>query len=160
MTTAAPTSVDWVRFQFGDRRIDLRPPAGIQLRLIVEPERDEQGFGLLDSPLLPRLQVAVDLIPVKVDYDTVARCEWEAGRIAAELGAYDPPLALLREFSLEAGLSGDGLPYDRVSIPRLTLLPSGPPELDEDQPLPGVRIFTATVHASDGGSQYVLTRQA
>jgi hypothetical protein len=61
---------------------------------------------------------------------------------------------------LDAAIGGEGVPYDRVSIPRLTLLAGDPPRLDEDQPVPGVRVFTATARVGADGSKYVMTRGA
>jgi hypothetical protein len=163
MTTAALPSVDWIHLTVGDTDLTLAPSPGIQLRLIVEPVPDDRPFGLLDAPRPAALQVHVDLIPVDSPSgplaEAVARCESMAARLAAQLGANDPPLAPLREFSLEGALAGERMPYNRVSIPRLTLKPTGPPLLDEDQPLPGVRVFTATARPDADGSQYVLTRQ-
>ncbi len=156
MTTAALPSVDWIHLTVGDRRIDLAPSPGIELRLVVEPVADDRAFGLLDAPRAPKLRVAVDLIPA--DARTVARCESEAARVAQELGAYASPLSALREFSLEAALGGEGVPYNRVTAPRLTLQPGPASILDEDQPEPGVRVFTATAHADDDGIKYLMRR--
>lgn len=160
MTTVALPSIDWIRLTIGDQRIDLAPSPGIQLRLSVEPMPDDRGFGLLDAPRPSGLRVAVDLIPVETTSlplaEAVARCESKAAGLAASLGAGHSPLSPLREFSLEAALGGDGLPYNRMSAPRLTLLPGGPPALDEDQAVPAVRVFAATARADGGGSKYVL----
>ncbi len=161
MTTAALPSVDWIRLTIGDHRIDLMPSPGIEFRLTVEPVPDDRAFRVLGPPRPPELQVAVDLIPgagASVSWEeAVAACESKAAQLAGQLGAEAPPLAPLKEFSLEAALGGEGLPYNRVSVPRLTLKPSGPPQLDEDQPLPGVRVFTAIARPGDDGSQYALT---
>lgn len=154
MTTATLSSVDWIRLAIGDGRIDLTPSPGMQLRLVVEPVSEEHAFGILDAPTPPNLQVAVDLIPAS--FEAVAQCESEAARIAGELGAHASPLTALRKFSLEAALGGEGLPYNRVAMPRLTIQPGPPPILNEDQPLPGVRVFTATAHADDDGIKYQM----
>ena len=163
MTTAALPSVDWIHLAIGDDRIDLTPAPGIQLRLIVEPVPDDRPFGVLDKPRPGELRVSVDLIPAAGPQmswaDAVAACESMAARLAAQLGATASPLTPLREFSLEAALGGEGVPYNRVSVPRLTIKPSGLPLLDEDQPLPGVRVFTATARSDAEGVQYVLTRK-
>lgn len=167
MTTAALPSVDWIHLRIGDTDLTVTPSPGIELRLIVEPVPDERAYDVLDSPRPAALQVHVDLIPVAdpsgLSLEAVARCESMAARFAAQLGPDASALTLLtplREFSLEAALAGEGVPYNRVSIPRLTLKPFEAPLLDEDQPLPGVRVFTATARADDDGSQYVLTRDA
>ena len=164
MTTAALPSVDWIHLTIGDTDLTVAPSPGIQLRLTVEPVPDDTSFGLLDPPRPAALQVCVDLIPgdgpTGLSAEAVARCESMAARLAVQLGATASPLAALKEFSLEAAFVGEGAPYNRVSIPRLTLKPSGPPILDEDQPLPGVRVFTATARAGADGSQYVLTSKA
>lgn len=161
MTSAVSPSVDWIRLTIDDNRIDVMPSPGIQLRLIVEPVSDDKPFGVLAPPQSAGLQVSVDLIPDASTSESrsgaVAACESTASRLAAQLGAGASPLAPLKEFSLEAALGGDGVPYNRVSVPRLTLQPSGPPLLDEDRPLPGVRVFTATARPGADGSQYVLT---
>ena len=162
MTTAVSPSVDWIRLTIGNDDLTLTPSPGIQLRLLVDLVPDERSFGLLDSPRPATLQVRVDLIPgsgpTGLSAKAVAQCESMAVRLAAQLGANASPLAPLKEFSLEAALAGEGVPYNRVSIPRLTLKPSGPPLLDEDQPLPGMRVFTATARPGGDGSQYVLSK--
>jgi hypothetical protein len=164
MTTAALPAVGWIRLTIGGDRIDLTPSPGMQLRLIVEPVPDDRSFGVLEMPRPAVLRVCVDLIPVEgasVSWaQAVAACESKAAEIARRLGADAPPLTPLRQFSLEAALGGDGLPYNRASVPRLTLDPFGPLLLDEDQPLPGVRVFTATARPGDDGIQYLLTRAA
>lgn len=164
MTATVSPSVDWIRLTIGDEQIDVAPTPGIQLRLIVEPAPDDRSFDVLDMPRPPKLQVAVDLIPVaspsRLREEVVAACESMAARLAVQLGAETPPLTPVREFALEAALGGEGMPYNRVSVPRLTLKPFSPPVLDEDQPLPGVRVFTATAGPGADGSQYVLAREA
>lgn len=155
MTTTALTSVDRIELAVGDRQITLTPSPGIELRLTVDSIADDPAFDLLDHPRPPKLHVAVCLIPSGAD--AIMRSEAQATAVAAELGAHDSPLAPLREFSLEAALSGEDVPYHRVSIPRLTLLPGEPPVLDEDQPLPGVRVFTATTHEVAPGRRVKLT---
>lgn len=155
MTTATLPSVDWVRLAIGDERIDLTPSPGIQLRLIVEPVDYDGYLDPLTAPPPPQIRFAVDLVPTEAH--AVHRCEAEARRVAKALGATRPANGLLEEFSLEAALAGEGLPYNRVSAPRLTLTPGGPPLLDEDQAGPAVRVFAATAHAGDDGSKYRMT---
>lgn len=157
MTTATRTTVDWVRITLGGDEILLSPSPGIELRLIIDAAPDGQCFDVLTMPSPPELRVAVDLIPTLMD--TVAQCESWASRVGAQLGTEAGPLDDLREFSLEAALSGEELPYSRVSVPRLSLTPGPPPLLDEDEPLPGVRVFTATARTGSDGSKYQL-RQA
>lgn len=162
MTTAALPSVEWIRLTVGDDRIDLAPSPGIELRLVVEPVPDDRSFGVLEMPRPATLRVCVDLIPVEGESvswaDAVVACESKAAEIAGRLGAGASPLAPLREFSLDATLAGEGLPYNRASVPRLALKPFGLLLLDEDQPLPGVRVFTATARPNGNGIQYVLTK--
>ncbi|MGW0780299.1 hypothetical protein [Streptomyces sp. NPDC002913] len=152
MTTATLTTVDWVRLTLGDEEITLSPAPGIELRLIVESAPDDPAPDTLTPPRSPELKVAVDLIPT--DRSTVAQCESWAARMGAQLGTQAGPWDDLREFSLEAALSGEGLPYSRVSVPHLTIIPGPAPFLDEDEPLPGVRVFTAKARTSSDGSKY------
>lgn len=156
MTTTAPASVDWIRLTIDGDEIALDPSPGIELRLAVYPVESDGYADLLAAASPAKLRVGVDLIPA--DAAAVFRCESEARRVAALLGANGGPLEPLREFALEAALGGKGLPYDRVSVPRLTLTPGGPPFLDEEQQAPGVRVFTATPHAADDGSKYTMWR--
>ena len=162
MTTAALPSVEWIRLTIGDDRIDLKPSPGVELRLIVEPIPDDRSFDVLETPRPAAIRVCVDLIPAEGEsvpwVKAVTACESKAAEIAGQLGADAPPLAPLREFSLEAALGGEGLPYNRASVPRLTLNPFGSLLLDEDQPLPGVRVFTATARPDGAGIQYMLAR--
>lgn len=156
MTTATRTTVDWVHLTLGDEEITLSPMPDIELRLIVESNPDGPNLDMLTPSSSPELQVAVDLIPT--DRSTVAQCESWAARVGAQLGTKAGPWDALREFSLEATLSGGGLPYSRVSVPRLTSTPGPAPFLDEDEPLPGIRVFTAKARASSDGSKYRLHR--
>lgn len=160
MTTATRTTIDWVRLTLGGEEIPLSPTPGIELRLVLNAVADDLGFDVLTRPGPPKLRVAVDLIPIPSTRSTVAQCESWAARVATRLGADAEPLEALREFSLEAALSGGGLPYSRVSVPRLTLTSGPPPFLyaEEDEPLPGVRVFTATAHTNSDGSKYQLRR--
>lgn len=161
MTTATRTTVDWVRLTLGDEEIRLFPAPGIELRLILDSISDDRvprlvGFDALTPPGPPELRVAVDLIPT--DRSAVAQCESWAARVGAQLGTKAGLWDALKEFSLEAALSGGGLPYSRVSVPHLTITPGPAPLLDEDEPLPGIRVFTAKARASSDGSKYRLHR--
>ncbi|KQX27578.1 hypothetical protein ASD97_25110 [Streptomyces sp. Root63] len=156
MTTATRTTVDLVRLTLRDEEITLSLAPGIELRLIIDAAPDGRSFDVLTLPPPPELRVALDLIPTTSD--AVAQCESWAARVGAQLGAEAGPLGTLEEFSLEATLGGKGLPYSRVSVPRLTLTPGPPPRLDEDEPLPGVRVFTATAHTGSDGGKYLLHR--
>ncbi|MFD5208366.1 hypothetical protein ACFWNF_15750 [Streptomyces anulatus] len=156
MTTATLTTVDRVRLTLGDEEITLSPMLGIELRLIIESAPDGLTRDMLTPPSSPELKVAVDLIPT--DRGTVAQCESWAARVGAQLGTKAGPRDALKEFSLEAALSGEGLPYSRVSVPHLTITPGPAPFLDEDEPLPGIRIFTAKARTSSDGSKYRLHR--
>ncbi|MET8378077.1 hypothetical protein [Streptomyces microflavus] len=156
MTTATPTTVDWMRLTLGDEEITLSPMPDIELRLIVELAPDGLTLDMLTPPPPPELKVSVDLIPT--DRSTVAQCESWAARVGAQLGTTAGPWDGLREFSLEAALSGGGLPYSRVSVPCLTITPGPAPFLDEDEPPPGIRVFTAKARNSSDGSKYRLHR--
>lgn len=156
MTTATLTTVDWVRLALGGKEISLSPAPGVELRLIIDTAPEGEGLGLLTTPPPPELQVAVDLIPT--DRSTVAQCESWAARIGAQLGTQAGPWDDLREFSLEAALGGEGLPYSRVSVPHLAITPGPAPFLDEDEPLPGVRVFTAKARTGSDDSKYRLHR--
>jgi hypothetical protein len=152
MTTAALPSVDWIRLTIGDDELSLVPSPGIELRLLVAPVPHDGNLDPLTVGHPPQIRFTVDLVPTAAG--AVHRCEAEARRVGEALGANGPADGLLREFSLEAALGGDGLPYNRVSAPRLTLLSGEPPLLDEEQAVPGVRVFAATAHsAGDDGSK-------
>lgn len=154
MTTATLTTVDWVRLTLGNEELHLSPAPGIELRLIVESAPDDPTSDLLTPPRSPEMKVAVDLIPT--DRSTVAQCESWAARVGAQLGTQAGLGGDLREFSLEAALSGEEIPYSRVSVPHLTITPGPAPFLDEDEPLPGVRAFTAKARTGSDGSKYRL----
>ena len=155
MTTAAPTSVDWVRLTVGGDEISVDPAPGIELRLAIEVPDDEGYLDPLTVGSSPQLHIALDLIPRTSE--AIARCEMTAVRILERLGVRESALAPLREFSLKAALGGDGLLYDRVEAPRLVLKPSGLPSFDDDQPVPAVRVFAAGAPSSRD-AVYVMTR--
>ncbi|MEU0160251.1 hypothetical protein ABZ154_15755 [Streptomyces sp. NPDC006261] len=156
MTTATRTTVDWVRLTLGGAEIPLSPSPGIELRLILDSVADSLSFDLLTPPGPPEVRVAVDLIPA--DGSAVAQCESWAARVATHLGANAAPLGDLKEFSLEAAISGGEHPYSRLVVPHLTLTPGPPPFLDKEESLPGVRVFTAKAHTGSDGSKYQLYR--
>src|SRR5690348_16305216 len=104
MTTAALTSVAWICLTVGAQRIDLAPEQDIALRLAVLPVEYEGYLDPLTMGPPPALHVSVDLAPDKAS--TVGRCEQLAREVATRLGAFEPPLAALHEFSLEADLEG------------------------------------------------------
>ena len=141
MTTTLPATVDWIRLTIGDEQIELVPSPDVQLRLAVEPVEYEGYLDPLTAGPPTKLYASVDLVPLNAR--AVHRCEARAGEAAGQLGVYEPATSPLREFALEAGLSGEGLPYNRVAAPRLHLVPGPPPMFDEDQPVPSVRVFTA-----------------
>ena len=164
MTTAPLATVDWIRFAPNGADcftpFTLTPSDGIELRLNVGPAPQREEYAdLLAPPRLPETRVSVDLVPAKRCH--VEECEAKARRAARALGAEASPLASLSEFSLEAALAGEGLPYSRAQVPRLTLLPFGLPEVDVDEEERGlfVRVFTATARAASDGA-YVLRRTA
>jgi hypothetical protein len=154
MTTAALPSVDWIRLTIGDDELSLVPSSGIELRLLVAPVPYDGHLDPLTVGPPPQIRFTVDLVPSAAS--AVHRCEAEARRVGDALGAHSTD-GLLREFSLEAALGGEGLPYNRVSAPRLTLTPGRPPYFDADQAVPAVRVFAATAHSADDGSKYRMT---
>jgi hypothetical protein len=148
-------SVDWVRLAADGNETLVEPSPGIELRLTGEMPEYEGYLDPLAIGPSPRFHLALDLIP-QTD-EAIARCERLAARILEWLGARGSALTPLPEFTLEAALGGEGLPYNRVTAPRLILVPSGPPVFEEDQPLPGVRVLTAKA-PSVSGTVYVMTR--
>jgi len=155
MTTAALTSVAWIHLTVGVQRIELAPEQDIALRLVVLPVEYEGYLDPLTVGPPPELHVSVDLVPEKAS--AVGRCEELAREVATRLGAFEPPLALLRDFELEAGLDSEGVPYNRVTVPKLLLVPGPSPVFDEDQLVPAVRVFTAKAGSTPNGA-YLLTR--
>ena len=154
MTTAVSPSVDWIRLAIGDDEIVLSPSPGIEVRLQVAPVSDDGYLEPLTRDPAPRTQFTVDL--VLTDTAAATHCEVEARRVVEALGGSLPATAPLREFSLEAALSGEGLPYNRVLAPRLALSAGVPHELDEDDQEAGVRVFTAIARADDLGHVYQM----
>lgn len=133
----------------------VEPAPGFELCLTGEVPECEGYLDPLTVGSAPRLHLALDLIPRTGE--AIARCEVLAARILDWLGARESALTPLPEFTLEAALGGEGLPYNRVTAPRLTIVPSGPPVFDGDQPLPGVRVFSAKA-PSASGTVCVMTR--
>lgn len=143
MTTAAPLSVAWVRLAVDGSEFTLTPSPDIELRLTVNRNEYEGYLDPLTIGPPPGLTLAVDLIPLRpLEDDSVIRCEATAREVARRLGLSD---LMLHEFALEAALDGEGLPYNRMEVPRLLLASDDPPTLDEDVPESFVRVFTAKV---------------
>lgn len=153
MTTAAPPSVAWVRLAVDGSEFTLTPSPDIELRLTVN--RNEYD-GYLDPLTIgppPGLTLAVDLIPLRPrEDDSVFRCEAMVCEVAGQLGLGG---RVLHEFALEVALGGEGLPYNRMEVPRLLLASDDPPALDEDGPESFVRVFTAKV-PSDAAVAYTV----
>ncbi|MFJ8929208.1 hypothetical protein ACIRLA_21785 [Streptomyces sp. NPDC102364] len=143
MTTAAPASVDWIRLAVDGTEFTIEPSPGIDLSLSVKTSGYDGHLEPLTRGPSPQLHLSVALVPT--GSEAAFRCESSALRILERLGAAKPATMPLREFSLEAALGGEGLPYNRVSAPRLYLIPGEPPVFDEDLPVPSVHVFTAKV---------------
>lgn len=154
MTTAVSPSLDWIRLTIDGDEVTLAPSPGFWVRLLVTPVPYDGYLDPLAAPPPPQIRFTVDLVPTGVE--PVARCETEARRVARALAEAHATGGLLSEFSLEAALSGEGLPYNRVSAARLRLATVGPPAYDEDQAVPSVRVFAATAHADGVGSKYQM----
>ncbi|WP_327222964.1 hypothetical protein OG229_02155 [Streptomyces platensis] len=139
MTTAAPTSVEWIRITIGGCEFTIEPLPGIDLCLTLEMVELDGGFH---APLTRGLDVehriSVALAPSTPE--AIFQCEGQARDILNRLGAKS---ATTREFSLEAALGGEGLPGNRVSAPRLLLTPGDP--VFEELPVPSVPVFTAKI---------------
>ncbi|WP_309029318.1 hypothetical protein [Streptomyces alfalfae] len=148
MTIAAPTSVNWIRLMIGDGEFTIEPSPGIDLHLAVQSVEYDGYLDPLTLGPRPELRLSVHLVPR--DTDAVVRCEAQAREVAERLGAYRSALAAVPMFSLEAALGGESLPYNRVAVPRLILMPGPEPLLDEDLPTPSVHVFTAKAHPVDG----------
>ncbi|MCX4993425.1 hypothetical protein [Streptomyces sp. NBC_00568] len=156
MTTTALATVDWLHLDIGDRHFTLIPMPGIALRLSIDsvPRWDGIHEEMLRMPE-PETRVTVDLLPD--DRGRADECVWLAQGAAEALGVHASPLTALEVFSLQAFLGG-GSPYDRVSVPRLTVLPGDPPGLTVDES--GrlyVRAFTATAHKGSDGNRCTMT---
>ncbi|MFJ4785172.1 hypothetical protein [Streptomyces sp. NPDC088794] len=158
MTTAAPVSVEWIRLTIGGEEIELARSPGIEPRLLVDPVEYDGYLDPLTRGPDPKMRFTVDLVLTDTDEDpgwVAQRCEAEARRVAESLGAPLPTLGSRRDFSLEAGLGGEGLPYNRVSAPRLVLNPGMPHTIEEGGEV-AVRVFTATALADDRGTKYQM----
>ncbi|MGW5633963.1 hypothetical protein [Streptomyces sp. NPDC003832] len=157
MTTAPPGTIDWIRFTIVGAAFTLSPSPDFDLRLaVVHGERTGYQDPLTVGPL-PSYSLAVDLIPLRPhDFAAVARCEARAREMATRLGVADVDRY---DFALEAGLGGEGLPYNRMEAPRLQLVAADLPEFDGDEPLQFVRVLTARMVADSAGVAYVM-RQA
>lgn len=152
MTTAPPVTVDWVRLKVDDE-FAVEPSPGIELALSVKPVDYDGYLDPLTRGPAPRLHLSLHLIPTGTE--AIVRCESQARRILEQLGAPTSASAPLRDFSLEAALGGENLPYNRVSAPRLALTPGEPPVFDEDLPVPSVHVFAAKAH-SDSETVYTV----
>ncbi|MFJ2697405.1 hypothetical protein ACIO5Z_14425 [Streptomyces rochei] len=143
MTPVAPASIAWIRLVFDGADLTLTPSPDIDLLLTVDRvEYDGYLDPLTSGPPLG-LSMSVDLVPMRpLDSDGVLRCEAQARQVAAQLGVGRQARG---EFTLEAALDGEGLPYNRVEAPRLYLASDELPVFDDEQPLPAVRVFTAKV---------------
>ncbi|WP_369212715.1 hypothetical protein [Streptomyces flavofungini] len=148
MTTAAPVSVDWIRLTIGDDHLTVEPSPGIDLHLAVQSVEYGGYLDPLTRSPRPSLRLSVRLVPRGID--AAVRCETQAREVAARLGTRQSAFAAVRMFSLEAALGGEGLPYNRVTAPRLILVPGPEPLLDEDLPVPSVHVFSAKAHPEDG----------
>lgn len=153
MTTAPAATIDWIRVTLDDGSdVTLSPSPDYELCVTVVHEKWD-GFP---EPLTigARLgyRLAVDLIPLRPqDFAAVARCEARAGEMAARLGAGSVQQS---SFALEAAIGGEGRPYSRMEVPCLQLTSIDPPEFDEDDPLPFVRVLTARMIADGDGVAY------
>ncbi|MER7053507.1 hypothetical protein [Streptomyces sp. NPDC000351] len=139
MTTVAPVSVTWIRLIGDGVNITLTPSPDFDLLLTEDRVEYDGHLDPLTVRLPPDLSMSVDLVPLRqFDGDGVLRCETRAREVAAQLGV---GRAVRGEFALEAALDGEQLPYNRVEVPRV---------LDDEEPLPAVRVFTAKILAADG----------
>lgn len=141
MTTAAPASVTWIRLVVDGAEFTIEPSPGIALSLSADLSEYDGYLDPLTRGPRPELHLSVALIPA--NDAAIMHCETQARRILNRLGAKRPAAMALHEFSLEAALDGEGLPYNRVSAPRLHLIPGADPAFDADLPVPSVHVFTA-----------------
>lgn len=158
MTTAAPVTIKWIDLVIGGERIEIAPQAGIEPRILVDAVPYDGYLDLLTRGPAPRARLTVDLVLTDTDDDprrVAQRCEAEARRVAEALGAFLPATAALRDFSLEAALGGESLPYNRMSAPRLTL-DAGEPHWIEEHGERAMRVFAATARADDDGGVYTM----
>ncbi|MCX4231974.1 hypothetical protein [Streptomyces ortus] len=158
MTTAVPVTIKWIDLVMGGEKIEIAPLPGIEPRLLVDAIPYEGYLEPLTRGPDPEVCVSVDLVLTETGpgaWLVAQRCEAEARRVAEALGALLSPTAALRNFSLEAALGGEGLPYNRMSVPQLALRP-GEPHAVEERGERAVRIFTATALADDNGTKYTL----
>ncbi|WP_394436316.1 hypothetical protein [Streptomyces sp. SGAir0957] len=147
MTTAAPTSVDWIRLKVGDEELAVEPAPGILLHLHVgpppAPDFDGAPFAIAPSGL----GVALYLEPR--DSSDEIRCGNEVRRVQQFLGSLNPDLrTALPAFSLHAAISGEAAPYNRVRVPRLAL--GGEPPEGMEPPAHAMQVFVARAREVDG----------
>lgn len=158
MTTAAPVTIKWIDLMPGSERIEIAPLPGIEPRLLIDAVPYDGCLDPLTRGPDPEVQVTLDLVLTETGpgaWLVAQRCEAEAQRVAETLGVFLPATAALRNFSLEAALDGEALPYNRVSVPRLALKPGEPHEVEE-RGEHAVRVFTATALSGDNGTKYTL----
>lgn len=158
MTTATPVTIKWIDLIMGGERIEIASLPGIEPRLLIDAIPYDGDLDPLTLGPAPEVRVAVDLVLTENGpgaWLVAQGCEAEARRVAEALGSFLPPTAALRDFSLEAALSGEDLPYNRVSVPRLILKPGEPHEAEERGER-AVRIFTATALDDGNGLKYTL----
>jgi hypothetical protein len=158
MTTAPPVTIKWIDLVMGGEKIQITPLPGIEPRLLVDAVPYDGYLEPLTRGPASEVCVTVDLVLTETGPDAglaAQYCEAEARRVAEALGVFLPPPATLRNFSLEATLGGEDLPYSRVSVPQLALKPGEPHEVEERGER-AVRVFTATALADDNGTKYTL----
>ncbi|MEU1497236.1 hypothetical protein [Streptomyces sp. NPDC005732] len=148
MTTAPPVTVDWIRFTIDGDEFTLSPSPDFVLHVtVIHGGRGGPALGYC---------LAVHLIPLREqDFAAVARCETRAREVAARLGVGK---AVRHNFALEAGLDGEDLPHNRLDVPCLQVTSVDPPEFDDDEPLPSVRVFTAKMVAAADGAAYRMRK--
>lgn len=158
MTTAAPVTIKWIDLVVGGERIEIAPLPGIEPRLLVDAVPYDGYLDPLTRGPNPEVRVTIDLVLTETGpgaWLAAQHCETEARRVAEALGVFLPPTAALRNFSLEAALDGEDLPYNRMSAPQLALKPGEPHEVEERGER-ALRVFTATALADSNGTKYTL----
>lgn len=157
MKTAVPVAIEWIRIAIGDGEVEVAPSPGIEPRLLVEPVPYDDYLDPTRGSA-PKMRFTVDLVLTETGPDAwwvAQRCEVEARRVAEALGVYLPATAALRNFSLEAALGGESLPYNRVSAPHLILNAGEPHEIEEHGER-AIRVFTATARTDGDGATYTM----
>lgn len=152
MTTAALATINWIRLGIGGAEFTIEPSPGIKLSLAVSTSQYDGYLDPLTRGPASELHISVALIPA--DIEAVVRCESQALGILNRLGVHRPAAMPSVEFSLDAALGGEGMPYNRVSAPRLYLIPGDRALFNEDPVTPSVHVFTAKAPT---GSQSVYS---